>query len=149
MDNVTRDNLNALMEFDHVIEVHADGTVTEPTAIWAPEVSMVRSDPRNPQISSRQGWELLNGYSGQFTYSGPIMHDSEYIGGKMADDILAEPGVYVAVVVSDDDAEDEEDRDAGWAVARLVKRTTTTHLCDEECGDDTHPRDGREVEIPA
>jgi hypothetical protein len=42
-------------------------------------------------------WELLDGYSGQYGYSGPVMHPSEFIGGGMARDILATPGTYVAV----------------------------------------------------
>jgi hypothetical protein len=123
MQQVTRDNLRNVMDFDHVIEVHEDGTVTDAaSAIWAPEVSVVGGDYRNPAIDAQSGrvWSLMTGYSGQYLYHGPIMHDSEYIGGRMADDILSEPGVYVAVVVSDNDAATEDETpDAGWAVAKL------------------------------
>ncbi len=121
---VTRDTLNTVMEFDHVITVHADGTVTEPTDIYAPTLyeSTLDSD----------AWEMLNGYSGQDNYSGPIMHDSEYIGGGMADDILSTPGTYVAVVSTYEPAEHEtepcdvecnhETYVEGWAIARLIQR---------------------------
>jgi len=99
--------LNAVMDFDHVIQVHEDGTVTDgPSEVYAPDLyAETVSD----------GWELMNGYSGQYGYSGPVMHPSEFIGGRMADDILTTPGVYVAVIADGD----EEDSD-GWAVARKL-----------------------------
>lgn len=108
--------LNDRMEFDHVIRVHADGSVTDEPGTYAPEVYM------DSDLSTEvpDGWVLLNGYSGQDSYSGPVMHASEFIGGGMESDILAEPGVYVAVVVTALDAEDDEDNVAGWAVARKV-----------------------------
>jgi hypothetical protein len=101
---VTRDNLNEIMDFDHVIRVHPDGTVTYPADVYAPEL-----DDDDTVLGGE--WELLDGYSGQQGYSGPIMHPSEYIGGGMADDILSRPGLYVALVSSDGDT------DHGWAVA--------------------------------
>lgn len=104
MKTVTRDNLNAVMEFDHVIEVHADGTVTDDTGLHAPELF-------DSEVGD--GWTLMDGYSGQDRYSGPIMHASESIGGSMADDILSNPGFYVALV--DTPADDSEPD--GWAVA--------------------------------
>jgi hypothetical protein len=104
---VSPDELNALMEFDHVIEVHDSGMVSEPTDVWAPELY-------DEEVSD--GWVLMNGYSGQYGYAGPIMHPSEYIGGDLARDILAEPGVYVALIAKNlDDSEPD-----GWAVARRV-----------------------------
>jgi hypothetical protein len=128
-------SLNSRMEFDHVIEVHADGSVTD-TDLYAPGLydGEVQSDD----------WTLMDGYSGQHSYSGPVMHPSEYIGGRLERDILAQPGFYVALVsyisteapehdcpwrrtnpaplgapfcdVCDDAQEAENDAD-GWAVA--------------------------------
>jgi len=99
-------DLNNVMEFDHVIEVHVDGSVTDaPTGIWGPELC----DGELLQGGTAgTGWTLMNGYSGQYNYRGPIMHASEFIGGKMAHDILSEPGFYVALTDNAD----------GWAVAR-------------------------------
>jgi hypothetical protein len=115
---VTRDNLNDVMEFDHVIRVDENGTVTDAPGIWAPDE--VYESVGKVDIDGR--WKLLDGYSGQSGYAGPVMHASEYIGGRMADDILSTPGVYVAVVVMDlDNATDEETPEAGWAVARLIE----------------------------
>lgn len=103
--------LNDIMEFDHPVRVLADGTVTSAHGEYAPEVHDV-SDPRNPRISD--GWSLLNGYTGQWNYPGPIMHPSEFIGGRLERDIRAEPGVYVAIVIEGPD----DDEPIGWAVAR-------------------------------
>jgi hypothetical protein len=109
----TRDNLNSIMEFDHVIEVHADGSVTEPRGIYAPEL-------HDGEIEGKE-WSLITmGYTGQHGYRGPLMHDSESIRGHLADDILAAPGVYVAVANYLDDSEGGNGGDGveGWAVAR-------------------------------
>jgi hypothetical protein len=83
--------LSDLMEFDSPVTVHEDGTVTTgPRDLYAPTLYDDALDS--------DGWELLDGYSGQYGYGGPIMHPSEFIGGGMARDILSEPGTYVAVV---------------------------------------------------
>lgn len=101
--------LNDEMEFDHVIHVDEQGNVTDADGVYAPSVYEDDGDP----IVDTEGWELMDGYSGQDRYSGPVMHASEFIGGQMERDILALPGLYVAVVVYPlDDSEPE-----GWAVA--------------------------------
>jgi len=121
--------LNDVMEFDHVVQVHPDGSVTDgPAGIYAPEVtvdldsegSMISLNPADIHLDS--GWTLLNGYSGQHGYPGPIMDDAEFIGGGMERDILATPGVYVVVVVTGlrPDGQTTDDDLVGWAVARKV-----------------------------
>ena len=108
--------LSAIMEFDHVVTVHPDGTVTDgPDGLHAPSVYWA-DDGHHVDGA---GWDLLTGYSGQYGYSGPIMHASEMIGGRLAADVLAEPGTYAAVVcyVMNDDEPDADDV-AGWAIAR-------------------------------
>lgn len=152
-------DLNALMEFDHVIRVHADGTVTEPRDVHAPEIYvdtdgdgsiLAEHDREMIAMVKRQGWALMDGYSGQQGYSGPIMHPSEFIGGGLERDIMATPGDYVALVVETNDDDDEL---AGWAVARrdvvhIVSatavhpdgdRSRTHHLA--MCGEDLGPYD--------
>lgn len=110
--------LNEIMEFEHVIEVHEDGTVTDAPypGIWAPSYH----DDTLDQLPG-SGWTLMDGYSGQDRYSGPVMHNSEFIGGRMETDILEEPGYYVAIIATwppdeDDDPDDYEDAE-GWLVA--------------------------------
>lgn len=106
--------LNDVMDFDHVIEVREDGSVTDAEAgIYAPTVTDERCDDDR--------WALLAGFTGQHGYRGPIMHNSEFIGGALADAILTVPGIYVAVVAhwSPDNYDDGvPDTDEGWCVAR-------------------------------
>jgi hypothetical protein len=98
--------LNDVMEFDHVIQVHGDGTITDaPDNIWAPSMYDGETDDER--------WTLMTGYTGQYSYSGPVMHDSEYIGGKMEQDIRSTPGFYVALANTYLDSDKLE----GWGVA--------------------------------
>jgi hypothetical protein len=105
------------MMFDHVIEVHEDGSITGgPDGVYAPELyDGELSDTAYGR--SLSGWELQSGYSGQYGYSGPVMHPSEYIGGGLERDIRSTPGLWVALVnYVTTDGDDEDDID-GWAVA--------------------------------
>jgi hypothetical protein len=107
--------LTEIMEFDHVIEVHADGSVTDgPANIYAPDLY-------DGELQG-EGWEFFTyGYTGQYGYDGPMMHNSEFIGGGLERDILAKPGLYVSLIgnYSCDEHEDECECDTaeGWAVA--------------------------------
>jgi len=127
-------SLNDQMEMDHVVQVHADGTVTDgPSGVYAPEIylevdadgSYVANTEADAQRQAKsQGWTLMSGYSGQQGNKSDyvLMHASEYIGGGMERDILAAPGLYVALVPSlDDDSEPEN-----WVVA--YRKSTTSSL---------------------
>lgn len=107
-------DLNSEMEFGRVIRIE-QGKVLD-TNLYAPELMW-----SNGHIEmSPEGWVLLDGYSGQYRYGGPLMHESEYIGGRMEQDILARDGIYVALVCYDlDEATEDETPDRGWAVAHL------------------------------
>jgi hypothetical protein len=114
----TPDTLNSEMPFDHVVRV-TDGVLTAEPDIHAPEL---RWSNGHVEMDPAEGWVLMDGYSGQFRYGGPIMHESEYIGGRMADDILARDGVFVALVCHDyDEATEDEMPTCGWAVAIRVE----------------------------
>jgi len=118
--------LDNLMQFDHVIRVHPDGTISEPSGIYGPEgIEMETLDDDAGSIMepyrtayaeavARQGWQLMRGYSGQYGTKGTdyIMHTSEYIGGRIERDIRETPGLYVAITIERDDGQA-----AGWAVA--------------------------------
>lgn len=110
--------LNDLMEFDHPVQVHEDGTVTDaPAGIHAPDLY-------DERIDASGGWEwefFTYGYTGQDRYRGPIMHNSEFIGGRLERDILANPGIYVAVAAywSPEGDDENESTIEGWAVLRL------------------------------
>lgn len=104
-------------DFDHPFRVLADGTIGEAPGVYAPDLL-------NEELSPSGVWEMLNGYSGQDSYSGPIMHNSEYIGGQLERDILAQPGVYVLVAAYWDREEDDDREEMlieGWAICRLIE----------------------------
>jgi hypothetical protein len=97
-------SLNDKMDFDHVIQVLPGGQVVDARGVYAPELN-------DEHVGG--GWSLMDGYSGQSGYSGPIMHSSEFIGGGLERDILAQPGYYVTLVAYGDYDEEPD----GWAVA--------------------------------
>lgn len=121
--SVSPDQLNGLVEFDSPFEVTADGEVVTPlSGVYAPSVYQYSDEDGqsvgDPEIDG-EGWDFVDGYSGQSGYSGPVMHPSEYLGGGMARDVLAEPGIYAVTEVVDPEDEDPGDP-IGWV---LVKRT--------------------------
>lgn len=116
------DELNDLMDIDHVISVDGDGIVTDASGVYAPELLMpVTSDGQilaqheadYTDQARRQGWQLLSGWTGQSGYRGPVMHSSEYVGGGLARHILETPGQYVVTTVETDD---DDEQAAGWVV---------------------------------
>lgn len=125
--NVTAENLDEVMGLDaSPIEVHEDGTVTRVSDVYTPEV--VIDTDEDGQITAEhedgmveyvrtQGWEMLSGYTSQYGYRGPIMHVSEYIGGDLARDILAEPGIYTTAEVT---TADDDDQPTGWVVLKKI-----------------------------
>ena len=89
----------------------------DPVAGQTPSRTDVKADSRALQaLAHSAGWDgLLEGFTGQYGYRGPIMHESEGIGGGLESYILENPGWYCAVVVNDGDSEDYEP--CGWAIA--------------------------------
>jgi len=114
---VERHGLNYVMEFDHVVQVHAGGTVTDaPDNLYAPE--MTGDSATGIASLDSDDWAMV-GWSGQ-QGGGHVMHNSEYIGGGLERLILKTPGYYVAVYCTwtpEDDADEDEDTVEGWAVA--------------------------------
>lgn len=101
--------LNSLMGIDHVIRVHPGGEISEPQGIYGPELML------DDEIGDGS-WRLVTGWSGQYRYHGPTMHDSEYIGGALAQHILNTPGYWVAVssAYTCDDGEHKPDGECPW-----------------------------------
>lgn len=129
MEPVTPDTLSSVMEFDHIVRVNADGTVSDTDMSVGDTGSYfdlnVAPDGTD-EFELSEGWTLMSGYTGQHGYNGPVMHASEFIGGRMARDILSTPGYYVLLEVQADcngteDGCSIEDgcncEPAGWAVA--------------------------------
>jgi hypothetical protein len=113
----TRNNLNDIMEFEYVVKVDEDGNVERMSDVYAPSLY-------DGELDSSE-WTLV-GNSGQ-QGGGHLMHNSEFIGGGLADMILETPGYYVAVVCywgPDDNELEDPDYDEntydgveGWGVA--------------------------------
>jgi len=109
------------VEFDVPFTVGHSGNVYNPATrdVHAPSVW---HDETDDIVIDGEGWEALTGYTGQYSYNGAVMHASEQLSGRLADDILTTPGTYVLVVVEvlEDDGEDtgEYPEPAGWAVLR-------------------------------
>lgn len=116
--------LNDLMQFEHVVRVQDgvasdDGIDSSRREMWAPECIHEGFSDGN-HIEPGQGWTLLEGYTGQDRYDGPVMHACESIGGRLERDILARDGYYVTLVCSvmaEDPDADEDDEPAGWCIA--------------------------------
>ena len=107
-------DLSDLMDFDHVITVGRDGTISDGNGLYAPEVYI---DDGDPFWGAGNGWEVLRGFTGQQGYHGHVMHASEYIGGGLEDHIRQNPGNYAVVEVRDEDGGFPDGDPVGWAVA--------------------------------
>lgn len=127
---MTEQNLNERMSFGHVVKSDGAGNVTDtdvPEAIrfGSNEVIYQELDDDGQCIDDElhdvaEGWSALTGFTGQDSYSGPVMHSSEYVGGRMERHIRENAGYYVAVAVDGmggpGDGEDENTDNIGWAV---------------------------------
>lgn len=125
---VSAENLNKVMEFDHVIRVNEDGTVDDRnTGKHAPELvmeldedgqSLYFNDEDLHEEARTSGWTLMQGHTGQHGYRGAVMHPSEFVGGSLAEYILERPGYYVTTIVECEEIHGErEEPPAGWAIA--------------------------------
>ncbi len=121
-------SLESVMEFDHPVQIGADGEVTDQlTGVYAPELLMGTDDDGQildkheadyTEQARRQGWELLTGWTGQSGYHGLVMHASEYVGGALERHIRENPGIYVVTSVETDD---DSEQPAGWVIARRIE----------------------------
>lgn len=119
--------LNDLMEFGHIVLSDGNGNVTDDytDTMYGPEMAYVYLDADGQMVDNTVemggygDWELLTGFTGQYGYSGPIMHDSEYIGGRLETHIRENAGYYVAVIVDGltEDVTADENVPVGWALA--------------------------------
>ena len=116
----TAETLNRAIEFDCPFEVHDDGTVTSAHGLYAPGVYYLEDTNNNGDVEIEDDrWYPLYGYSSQYMYRGPIMHPSEYVGGRMAQEMLDNPGIYVVPAVTCF-TDDDDDDIAGWIAMEYV-----------------------------
>lgn len=70
------------------------------------------------------GWELVSGFTGQYGYTGPVMHESEYMGGGIVQYTMDTPGIYAVQYVAAWQDEDFEEYDyVGWVLLRYGPST--------------------------
>ena len=118
-------SLNDMMEFDHIVRVNPDGTVEDtdmPTGVIGAYFDLNVAPDGTDEFEMSAGWELLQGFTGQYGYNGPVMHSSEYVGGGLERHILETPGYYVVLIVNALEAH-------VWQVSRMTGTTTC-----ERCG---------------
>ena len=103
-------------DFDHPFRVTESGHIVDDvTGIYAPDVL---------DDAFEGPWEAVTGYSGQDSYAGPVMHNSEYSWRRdAAGDMLGDPGIYVQVPCYWSEAEDEEGPSTeGWMLLKYSER---------------------------
>lgn len=102
--------------FDGPFHLSREGVVT--SALYAPDV--FHDDETDVVVCSTK-WEALTGYTGQYGYSGAVMHPSEHMSNRMVRDMLEDPGIYAVTVVECLPTDEDEDPEpAGWCVLRYV-----------------------------
>jgi hypothetical protein len=103
--------LDKLMELDHVVMVTPGGYVIGNWELHGPSVYHYLNEDgdapdEDPVIEQYPGdtWDFFSrGYTGQYGVrrSDPVMHNSEFLGGRLARDILAVdvPTLFVVTLV--------------------------------------------------
>ena len=110
-----RPELNSQMEFGGAYTIDADGEVKS-SSDYPPSFIDDECDG--------SGWTPVTGFSGQHGYSGPVMHPSEQLGGKMEDYVYENPGTYAlveAIYTTDEDGNEQDwgsDMPEGWVLLR-------------------------------
>jgi hypothetical protein len=113
--HVTPDTLERLVEFN-VPFVLVNGDMSDINDC-PPDVYM----DEGHAFFTGGGWEFYSrGYTAQWGVmrNDPVMHPSEYLGGKLARDMIDDGGVFAVVEVRDLD--DEQGDFVGWTVLRKV-----------------------------
>lgn len=108
------------IEFDTVFQVDGTGNVFEVDSIYAPDVLHDDSETHADIEIYSTDWEAFsNGYTGQYGYNGPVMHQSETLSGALAKDILSSPGIYCLTSVEVHPTDDDPDPfPAGWIILK-------------------------------
>jgi hypothetical protein len=112
------------VEFDHPFTIR-DGAVVDVPGVWAPTATSVEREDgtwSEAELDSADWTLVSHGWTGQDSYSGPTMHNSEFIGERIAERLAELAEDYRAFAVLAVDCEDltgERELD-GWVVAGLT-----------------------------
>lgn len=133
--------LDEMMSLDGtVVEVLDDGTfrryegkVQTPKVILSTDDDgqiLKEHDAAMVQHIESQGWYVEMGWTRQYSYSGPLMHTSEFVGGSLMEHILETPGLWCALPV---DIESEECPNSGGDDCKL---SAPCAMCETGTGHD-------------
>lgn len=118
---VSADQMNEALGTGTPVSSFGDGHVGESTSPFGGSYSMIADEDGNYQLDENQleGWEpVTGGRTGQFGYSGPVMHDSESIGEGLGQDILDTPGNYVLMPAEYYDGKSFDSETEGWVILK-------------------------------
>ena len=129
----TIDSLNTLTDFNQPFRVKPFEPIDNTAELFFPDISIPEyielyreNEDEDWQIDENaiRGWKTFSdGASSQYGYDGPILHDSEFLGGGLAKKIINTPGTYVLVeaLYEDPEAEDGYDR-SGWTILKKEEK---------------------------
>ena len=107
------------IEFGEVFETDGRGRFRRTGEWTSADVTLEPGQIRDLDGALPEGWHATTGFSGQYGYPGPIMHDSEQVGGDMARALFGggEPREYVrAYCVWLPEDEDGDMECEGWVI---------------------------------
>ena len=97
MATATTATLDEMFSDYSVVRSAGTGELAGITILEGQSQPYFEEDPDGDDHSLETGWELLTGFTGQYSYNGPGMHPSEYIGGGLARHISSTPGLYAVL----------------------------------------------------
>ena len=127
---ITAEELNTSVEFNIPFTINADGTVMMNDNVAPDEVLGGYTNRTGDYVYGLYvdgNWvPWSHGYTGQDRYSGPVLHNSEQLSGRIAEDLLNEPGEYCLCEVGweydehDLEYDDGELYYEGWVVLKAL-----------------------------
>ena len=132
MGSITRDRLEAAVSaigdisFDVPFTIDRNAEVrVRRDSLYVPEVA---HDPTSDVMVTDDDWTPLTGLTGQWSYSGAVMHPSEYVGPgvvlAMLEHIATPEGTatFALTEVRDEDLSLPEGDAIGWAILHYAPR---------------------------
>lgn len=107
------------LEFGMTVLTRGDGTYSSGFNYELPNWIDLAEVDFNDLSEWRCGeWRLLNGWSGQHDYSGPVFHPSEHVSGGLEEYMLSQRAEWCALTVEDVATEDDPcPEPVGWVIA--------------------------------
>lgn len=112
-------------DFDHPFTISQGDVYAAPVGFYAP--SVWHDETNDIDIDDHRNWTAITGFTGQYSYSGAVMHASEQVSRDIADHLaeLAEdnPSTVFAIVTVEvhADEDDEDPEPAGWTIVHTYR----------------------------